>query len=311
MATATRLGSAIVAVLIAICLSSAVVAAAGRPGMRPEELPNPHLQRDSICGGRGRDSAICDPYHYLSRQERTDIDRSIRELSRYRGCVESHDVRGDVPESTAAVLGYDIGVVVLRHMADDEDDVAVRAARYAQTLLDAWELGHDCENGVLILIALRDKRMHIATGSRARETLTDESVGGIVDHMIPYLKRGRTHSAIHQALVDISATIPKTHFGSGLPADYHDDDDSGANERSRKSHKRFYPFLNNFPMWVTMDLISMAVTLAIFTLVAVYNTYVKKTPEVLAREERAHLAQLAESEQPIVDSTQLGASGSF
>jgi uncharacterized membrane protein YgcG len=60
-------------------------------------------------------------------------------------------------------------------------DPLYTADKFARELHDIWGVGDKhCHNGVLLLISLGDRVLHISTGKGARETLNDETASIIV-----------------------------------------------------------------------------------------------------------------------------------
>lgn len=80
-----------------------------------------------------------------------------------------------------------IGIV----MVDTTGDMAI--FDYAMTIAQRWALGsEEYSNGVVIVVAKNDRKLHILTGSDIDDKLTDERVAEIIDKKItPYFPKGQ------------------------------------------------------------------------------------------------------------------------
>ncbi len=97
---------------------------------------------------------------------------------------------------------------------------------YAIELADKWGIGRaKKDNGVLILVALQDRQMFIATGRGVEEFLTDLATKHIVEQkMKPRFKEGNYYAGLNDAVDEIIARLngefvnedPDTK-GDGLP----------------------------------------------------------------------------------------------
>jgi uncharacterized protein len=80
---------------------------------------------------------------------------------------------------------------------------------WATGLFNAWGVGKaGKDNGVLLVIALEDHRLRIATGDGARTRLTDYGAQVIIDSTItPLLRAGRTEDAVLAGLDEIRRSL--------------------------------------------------------------------------------------------------------
>lgn len=86
---------------------------------------------------------------------------------------------GTVPGSTDA----DVSASALHQRVSNSADQCAtnnplsrpqRARNFAKQLMDRWGVGdHRCLNGVLLLLAVEDRQVYIATGAGARVRLSD------------------------------------------------------------------------------------------------------------------------------------------
>ena len=78
------------------------------------------------------------------------------------------------------------------------------ARRMAKALHAKWGVGDAaCDNGVLLLLAVRARQVYISTGAGAQKPLTDAHLGGIISSMRKSLRAGDYDAAVEQAVVDI------------------------------------------------------------------------------------------------------------
>ena len=84
-------------------------------------------------------------------------------------------------------------------------------ADYANRLYEAWGIGKKGEDkGVLILLALTERKVRIETGYGVEGILPDGLVGEILDtYVVPYLKKGNYDKGLSNALVAVSSVIAK------------------------------------------------------------------------------------------------------
>ncbi|MFN8287416.1 MAG: TPM domain-containing protein [Chitinophagales bacterium] len=80
---------------------------------------------------------------------------------------------------------------------------------YAIELADKWGIGRKKkDNGVLILVALQDRQMFIATGRGVEEFLTDIATKHIVEQkMKPRFKEGNYYAGLNDAVDEIIARL--------------------------------------------------------------------------------------------------------
>jgi uncharacterized protein len=82
---------------------------------------------------------------------------------------------------------------------------------YANELYRNWGIGKKGEDkGVLILLALQERRVKIETGYGVEGILPDGLVGQILDDsVIPYFKKGQYGEGLYNGLVSVSQVIAK------------------------------------------------------------------------------------------------------
>jgi uncharacterized protein len=81
--------------------------------------------------------------------------------------------------------------------------------QYAQRAFDRWKIGKKGkDDGVLILVAVADRKLWIATGYGVEGVLPDGKVGEIRDrYMAPAFRQGRLGEGIHDGVAAIGAVL--------------------------------------------------------------------------------------------------------
>jgi uncharacterized protein len=85
------------------------------------------------------------------------------------------------------------------------------AATYVNELYQTWGIGKKGEDkGVLILLALKERRVRIETGYGVEGILPDGLVGEILDkYTVPFLKKGQYGKGLFNALAAVSQIMAK------------------------------------------------------------------------------------------------------
>jgi uncharacterized protein len=85
------------------------------------------------------------------------------------------------------------------------------AATYANELFGAWGIGKKGEDkGVLIFLALKERRIRIETGYGVEGFLPDGLVGEILDkYTVPFLKKGEYGKGLYNAMMAVSSVTAK------------------------------------------------------------------------------------------------------
>jgi len=101
--------------------------------------------------------------------------------------------------------GTSVVVVTVSTVGDSD------AALYANELFQEWGIGKKGEDkGVLILLALKERRIRIETGYGVEGILPDGLVGEILDrYTVPLLKKGQYGQGLFNAVAAVSTVIAK------------------------------------------------------------------------------------------------------
>ncbi|MDI3281631.1 MAG: TPM domain-containing protein [Bacillota bacterium] len=156
------------------------MARAAEPGLE-QGVPFPPPPKHWVYDGAG----------LLSAAEEAELARRIDELK---------------ARTTA-----EVGVAVLPSVAP------LTPKEYATALFERWGVGEKGkDNGVLILVAVAERRVEIETGYGVEGVLPDGKVGRILDQaVVPRLRAGRYGEALLAAVEAISAALSEEAGGPG------------------------------------------------------------------------------------------------
>ena len=106
---------------------------------------------------------------------------------------------GELEQKTSA----EIAVVTITSIAPYEEK------EYARLLFDNWKPGKKGkDNGVLVLLAVRERRWRIETGYGVEGILPDGLCGEIGrNYMVPYFKQGNYGQGLYQGLIKIASVV--------------------------------------------------------------------------------------------------------
>ncbi|MCM8760865.1 MAG: TPM domain-containing protein, partial [Candidatus Omnitrophica bacterium] len=105
----------------------------------------------------------------------------------------------ELEEKTSA----EIAVITERSIAPYDEQT------YARMIFDNWKIGkRGKDNGVLILLAVKERRWRIETGFGVEGILPDSLCGEIGrNYMVPFFKAGRYGEGIYNGVAAIASTI--------------------------------------------------------------------------------------------------------
>ena len=101
--------------------------------------------------------------------------------------------------------GTSIVVAVMESIGDENPD------DYANRLYQAWGVGKKGEDkGVLIFLALKERKIRMETGYGVEGILPDGLVGEILDgYVLPYLKKGEYGKGLENGVIAVASVIAK------------------------------------------------------------------------------------------------------
>jgi len=127
-----------------------------------DQIPNPKV--DFVqCGYEGGDDqanrVICDTDNYLTHSEKKELNSKIQELV--------HDFK--IPKCE---LESEIAIVLISKMVNPfYETLDNTAKRYAKALHDKYGVGKvECNNGMLMFLAIEDRKVYISTGSGMKKS---------------------------------------------------------------------------------------------------------------------------------------------
>ena len=101
-----------------------------------------------------------------------------------------------------AASGGQMAVLIIRSLYGDEvEDFALATA-------EKWQLGHKGEdNGVLLLLALEDRRSRLEIGYGLEGVINDARAGDILRDMAPFMRKGEYANAIDFVIRSVEALV--------------------------------------------------------------------------------------------------------
>lgn len=149
------------------------------------EVPNPAGATEHWQCEQDKPSHFCNPEHYLA--ETDNVLKALNALEsdyEYPGCG-----------------GYEMGVVVVGRTLNKID-------HFARGVMDSWGIGKAaCNNGIVMALAVEDRKMYIATGRGAREHLPDVQLQGVIERMQPLMRDLKYSAAVQQGISDIARLL--------------------------------------------------------------------------------------------------------
>lgn len=169
--------------LIVLLMSGAIAEGRARD-YRPEELPNPNVER--------RDVYVSDVGNLVGREAKEKVNRELYELRK----------------QTSA----EVAVAVVPSIGD------MRVEEFSEKLFTHWGLGKDDkDNGVLILIVPEQRETFIMTGYGVEGVLPDISVKKIVERsIVANMKQGDLDAAVVASASDVAQALSDPEFAEEL-----------------------------------------------------------------------------------------------
>lgn len=129
------------------------------------------------------DTAVVDEAQLLTSSEKQQLEQQLRSIYS-RGLAQA-------------------GLVIVP-TTDGQDIVS-----YGMQVADKWQLGNkETDDGLLILVAVNDRKMHIFTGYGLEGVLPDGAVGRIIrDDITPAFKQGNYAQGLSQGIATIEQRL--------------------------------------------------------------------------------------------------------
>ncbi len=113
----------------------------------------------------------------------------------------------------AAKTSHELAIVTVPTTADETIE------QYAVTLFEAWGIGKEAQdNGVLLLLAIRDRRLRIEVGYGLESVLTDAKSARVIAEATPLLKQQKYPEAIQQMTDELLFTLDEAATGTRAPS---------------------------------------------------------------------------------------------
>ena len=102
-----------------------------------------------------------------------------------------------------AKTGAEVAVAVLESLGDEslED--------YSNRLAEHWGVGNQGDQGVLLLLAVEERRLRIEVGYGLEGLISDGDAGEIRDGMIPYLRQNNYNGAVALGVSVVAASVAR------------------------------------------------------------------------------------------------------
>lgn len=157
-------------------------------------LPSP--QTSPTTCGRPKASSICDPNQLLSPSAAQTADGLLN-------FIAAGSNGNPIVTCGSKKTGFQMAIALIRNLPP-----SATAQSYAKSLHDSWGVGDAaCNNGILLLIALDDRRLYISTGAAAKYFLTDDAAAAVLSSMKPALRRGSVDDAVLSAIAGVSRAL--------------------------------------------------------------------------------------------------------
>eukprot|EP00201_Polytomella_parva_P007637 CAMPEP_0175065058 /NCGR_PEP_ID=MMETSP0052_2-20121109/15694_1 /TAXON_ID=51329 ORGANISM="Polytomella parva, Strain SAG 63-3" /NCGR_SAMPLE_ID=MMETSP0052_2 /ASSEMBLY_ACC=CAM_ASM_000194 /LENGTH=557 /DNA_ID=CAMNT_0016331511 /DNA_START=200 /DNA_END=1870 /DNA_ORIENTATION=+ len=169
----------------------------------PSDYPNPFIDVNK-CGRGGLKSWVCDPDGVLTKAGADVAEGIIKEI--FAGL----DPYALVDCGSQGHLGAQVALALMDEIVTNPAlaDDAVQAREMAKSLHAQWGVGDAvCDNGALLLLAVRNRQIYVSRGKALKERLNDDALDSVFDRMRPMLKEKNYDSAIEGAVVDLGLLI--------------------------------------------------------------------------------------------------------
>ncbi|PXF45532.1 hypothetical protein BWQ96_04734 [Gracilariopsis chorda] len=174
-------------------------------GLSPDKLPSP--QEDPASCGRTNPSAVCDPSGYLPPSAADTVDGIINFI--HDG---SHGFN-KVPCGSSGPTGAQLAVAVVPSLPFGLGSKPDRAFQLAKDFHDRWGVGDaTCQNGVVLVLAIRDRSVGLSVGRGVKNILTDDMVSGIINSM-----KGKLRDKDYGGALEVGVTAIGNILSGGKP----------------------------------------------------------------------------------------------
>lgn len=175
----------------------------------PSTFPNPTHDTDR-CNRHGVTSWMCDPDNVVAYNTANVVEAILQDIQAGKSPYAL------APCGALGKQGFQVAVALLRKMQTDAEP-SDAAKSFAKELHGRWGVGlRECNNGVLLLLAVEDRQVYISTGSGARKALSDAQASIIIDRMKPALRAGDYDQAVERAVREVGLTLAGAKFAEPI-----------------------------------------------------------------------------------------------
>lgn len=192
--------------LVVATLSAAAFASASfQPAAQAwtvQRYPNP-FKNPEKCGGHAV-SRVCDPDNLLSAEGARLVEEILKDIT---------TAKDPFPLGRCGMEGkrvpFKVAFAVMKKFAVDSVETSDDTGEsFAERLLSNWQVSdRECDNGILLLLSVEDRYVHVSSGGSRQELLLPDQVMTILNDMKPFLRRDQLDEALHQAALDIGHAL--------------------------------------------------------------------------------------------------------
>lgn len=169
-------------------------------------FPNPTRDVDR-CNRQGVKSWVCDPDGVISYNTANVVEAVLQDIQAGKSPYKL------APCGALGKQGFQVAVALLRKMQIDDEKPADTARAFAKGVHGRWGVGlRECNNGVVLFLAIDDRQVYISTGRGARKALSDSQAAIIIDRMKPALRATDYDAAVERAVREIGMTLAGASF---------------------------------------------------------------------------------------------------
>ncbi|WIA12293.1 hypothetical protein OEZ85_012349 [Tetradesmus obliquus] len=105
--------------------------------------------------------------------------------------------------------GFQVAVALMHKMDHAKHaDKAATTQAFAKALHDAWGVGNpECQNGLLLLMAISDRQVYISSGRGVKAVVSDAQLSTVLDNIKPALKHERYADAVLEAVQQLGLLV--------------------------------------------------------------------------------------------------------
>ncbi|MEA2014529.1 MAG: TPM domain-containing protein [Thermodesulfobacteriota bacterium] len=137
----------------------------------------------------------------------SDFPRPVGAVNDFAGIISQRYAQSmeSLSREVLSKTGTSVIIVTMKDIGGDEP------GDYANRLYEAWGIGKkDEDKGVLIFLAVKERRIRIETGYGVEGILPDGLVGDMLDqYVVPWLRKGDYSNGLSSAVVAVSSIIAR------------------------------------------------------------------------------------------------------